>query len=154
MMPRPGSAWWGQRSQALPLCIALHDNPFNTGRSLAHEYTSAMNRVIRTVERQPIAATRWNTHAEPQVVPCAVIILAVVRAVGRLSLRMDDFAVSETYGLASRTILKGVSVARWKRVKPPLVTTSRNFASPAWAPNPRPTSWLREVGRQIMVEAA
>src|SRR5439155_1717897 len=57
------------------------------------------------------------------------------------------------YGRASSTRLKGVSVARRKRVKPPAVTTSRSLASPACAPSARPTSCASEAGVQIMVEA-
>ena len=52
----------------------------------------------------------------------------------------DGHGIILCYGRASSTILNGVSVARRKRVKPPLVTTSRSFASPACAPNARPTS--------------
>ncbi len=58
------------------------------------------------------------------------------------------------YGRASSTRLKGVSVARRKRVKPPAVTTSRSRASPACAPSPNPTSCASEAGVQTMVEAA
>jgi len=57
-------------------------------------------------------------------------------------------------GLASRTKLNGVAVARRKREKPPARTTSRSRASPAWAPRANPTSWLRDAGTQIIVEAA
>jgi hypothetical protein len=57
------------------------------------------------------------------------------------------------HGLASSTMLNGVSSARRKRVKPPSVTTSRNRASPAWAPSASPTSWSREAGVQTSVEA-
>ena len=43
------------------------------------------------------------------------------------------------YGRASKTRLKGVSVARRNRAKPPpFITTSRNFASPALAPRAGP----------------
>src|SRR5207248_6712865 len=55
---------------------------------------------------------------------------------------------------ASRIMLKGVSVARRKRLKPPALATSRNLASPAWAPSARPTSWSSDVGVQTMVEPA
>lgn len=44
------------------------------------------------------------------------------------------------HGRASSTRLKGVSVARLKRVKPPAVTTSRRRASPACAPSAKPPS--------------
>jgi hypothetical protein len=44
------------------------------------------------------------------------------------------------YGRASRTRLNGVSVARRRLPNPPSVTTSRNRASPACAPNASPTS--------------
>src|SRR5215468_7695717 len=56
-------------------------------------------------------------------------------------------------GRASSTKLKGVSVARRKRVKPPAVTTCRSRASPACAPSPSPTSWLSDAGVQTIVEA-
>ena len=45
--------------------------------------------------------------------------------------------------------LKGVSVARRKCLKPPLVTTSRIRASPACAPRHMPTSCARDAGVQI-----
>lgn len=45
-------------------------------------------------------------------------------------------AVKTSYGRAASTILNGVSVARRNRVKPPFVTISRSFASPACAPRP------------------
>jgi hypothetical protein len=60
---------------------------------------------------------------------------------------------NRTYFRASNTILKGVSVARRKRVNPPFTTTSRIFFSPACAPRPAPTSWASEAGTQQMVEA-
>jgi len=41
---------------------------------------------------------------------------------------------------ASKIMLKGVSVARRKRLKPASVTTWRNLPSPAWAPSPNATS--------------
>ena len=57
------------------------------------------------------------------------------------------------YGLASSTMLNGVSAARRKRVKPPSATTSRNLASPACAPSAKPTSWSREAGVHTSVDA-
>jgi hypothetical protein len=60
----------------------------------------------------------------------------------------------DVYGRASRMRLKGVAVARRKRVNPPASTTSRKRASPACAPSPRPTSWLSEAGVHSIVEAA
>jgi len=62
--------------------------------------------------------------------------------------------VRSPYGRASRTMLKGVSAARRTRVNPPARITSRSFASPACGPRLAPTFCDREVGRQIMVEAA
>ena len=56
------------------------------------------------------------------------------------------------YGLASRMRLKGVSVARRKRVNPPAMITSRKRASPACAPRPSATSWLSEAGVQTNVD--
>jgi hypothetical protein len=47
---------------------------------------------------------------------------------------------SRSYGLASRTRLNGVSVARRTRVNPPSLSTSVSLASPACAPSARPTS--------------
>src|ERR1700730_19334733 len=49
-------------------------------------------------------------------------------------------AGADRYGRASKMRLKGVWVAPRKRVKPPLVTTSRKRFSPAWAPSAAPTS--------------
>src|SRR5207244_960353 len=49
------------------------------------------------------------------------------------------------YGRASSTRLKGVSVARRKRVKPPAVTTSRSRVSPACAPSASPTPCASEA---------
>lgn len=71
----------------------------------------------------------------------------VNRALSRRNQRERD------QGLASRTRLNGVCVARRKRVKPPLVTTSRNRASLACAPNAGPL-YASEAGTQIIVEAA
>jgi Putative restriction endonuclease len=58
------------------------------------------------------------------------------------------------YGRASRIMLNGVSVARRTWRKPPAVMTSRNLASPAWAPRAAPTSCASEVGTHTIVEAA
>ena len=57
------------------------------------------------------------------------------------------------YGRASSTMLKGVSVARRKRRKPPAVTTSRSRASPACAPSASPTSCASDAGVQMSVDA-
>ncbi len=56
------------------------------------------------------------------------------------------------HGRASNTRLKGVSVARRKRLKPPAATTSPIRASPAWAPRARPTSCDSDAGVQRNVE--
>ena len=56
-------------------------------------------------------------------------------------------------GRASKTRLKGVWVARRKRLNPPVVTTSRMRFSPAWAPRAAPTSCAIEAGTQSSVEA-
>ncbi len=56
-------------------------------------------------------------------------------------------------GRASSTRLNGVSVARVTLENPPSLTTSANLASPACAPSARPTSWSRDAGVQITVEA-
>jgi hypothetical protein len=45
-------------------------------------------------------------------------------------------------------MLKGVSTARLTLWNPPVPITSRNFASPAWAPSAAPTSCDSEVGTQ------
>src|SRR5262249_43835846 len=58
------------------------------------------------------------------------------------------------YGRASSTRLKGVSVARRKRVKPADGTISRRRASPACAPSARPTSCASDAGVQTSVDAA
>jgi TfoX/Sxy family transcriptional regulator of competence genes len=57
------------------------------------------------------------------------------------------------YGLASRIMLNGVSVARRTRVKPPCLMTSASRASPAWAPSARPTSCASDAGVQTTVDA-
>jgi len=49
-------------------------------------------------------------------------------------------------------MLKGVSVARLKRLNPAELTTLRMFDSPACAPRHNPTSWDREQGVQSNVE--
>lgn len=59
---------------------------------------------------------------------------------------------SRIQGRASSTRLKGVSIARRKRVKPPWCTTSRSRASPAWAPRHNPTSCERDAGVQTSVD--
>jgi AAA ATPase domain len=58
----------------------------------------------------------------------------------------------EDYGLASYTTLISVSLARRKRVRPPLVTTSRILASPAWPPSASPTSCDSDAGVHSRVE--
>ena len=58
------------------------------------------------------------------------------------------------YFRASKMRLNGVAVARRKRVKPASLKTFRSRASPACAPNPRPTSWESEFGVQMNVDAA
>ena len=60
----------------------------------------------------------------------------------------------QPYGRASKTMLNGVSVARRTLRKPPAMTASRSFASPACAPNAAPTSCDSDVGTQTSVEAA
>jgi len=61
--------------------------------------------------------------------------------------------VQYDYGRTSYTKLNGVSVARRKCENPPFVMTSRIRASPAWAPNARPTSCDSDAGVQSNVEA-
>ena len=56
------------------------------------------------------------------------------------------------YGFASRTRLKGVSVARRNRVNPASAKMSRHRPSPAWAPSASPTSWALDAIVQITVE--
>jgi hypothetical protein len=91
---------------------------------------------------------RQRDHAILLPCPCG----GLCRLAGARGL--EGLAVTEAvYGLASKTRLKGVSVARRKRVKPPAVTTSRMRASPACAPSASPTSCAFEAGVQIMVEA-
>src|SRR3954469_14724343 len=58
-----------------------------------------------------------------------------------------------SYRLASKTRLKGVSVARRNSLKPPSRTTSRSFSSDATAPSAGPPS-ASEFGVQQSVEAA
>ena len=57
-------------------------------------------------------------------------------------------------GRASKTILKGVSVALRTLPNPPCVIADDSLAKPACAPSAAPTGWSSEVGTQIMVEAA
>src|SRR5580704_5323817 len=54
---------------------------------------------------------------------------------------------------ASKIRLKGVCAARRNLEKPPSRTTVRSRASPAWAPRHKPTSWERDAGVQMNVEA-
>ena len=58
-----------------------------------------------------------------------------------------------SHGRASKTRLNGVCAARRNRVKPAAVTVLRMRSSPACAPSAAPTSWARDAGVQIMVEA-
>ena len=66
--------------------------------------------------------------------------------------RVRDVVHERAHGRASRTRLKGVSVARRKRENPASVTTSRSRASPACAPSAGPTSCDSEAGMQSSVE--
>src|SRR5262249_53393319 len=52
---------------------------------------------------------------------------------------------AEIHGRASRTRLKGVSVARRTRVNPALVSTSPSRFSPAWAPSAPPSYRARDA---------
>jgi thiosulfate/3-mercaptopyruvate sulfurtransferase len=54
------------------------------------------------------------------------------------------------YGLASSTMLVGVSAARRIRVKPASRSTAVRRASPAWAPSASPTSCARDAGVQLV----
>ena len=56
--------------------------------------------------------------------------------------------------LASRTMLNGVAVAFLTRPKPPWRITSLKRFSPACAPSAAPTSWLSDVGTQMLVDEA
>jgi hypothetical protein len=55
---------------------------------------------------------------------------------------------------ASKSLLRGVCVARLTLWKPPAPITSRSRASPACAPSAAPTSCNSEVGMQIIIEPA
>jgi hypothetical protein len=66
----------------------------------------------------------------------------------------DDDGIAASHGFASMIKLNGVLVAVRKRLKPAEVTTSRSRFSPAWAPSPKPTSWLSDAGTQSIVDAA
>jgi hypothetical protein len=50
-------------------------------------------------------------------------------------------------------MLKGVSVARRNRVNPASVATCLSRRSPACAPSPSATSWDKDAGVQMKVEA-
>ena len=56
------------------------------------------------------------------------------------------------YGLASRMMLNGVSVARRTWLNPASRSTMASWRSPAWAPSPRPTSCASDPGVQITVD--
>src|SRR6476619_2007634 len=86
-----------------------------------------------------------GAHAVPFDIPLVV-------GVPRARLLAPDLVDRFHYGFASKTRLNGVSAARRKCVKPPLVTTSRIRASPACAPSASPTSWDSEAGVQSSVE--
>ncbi len=58
----------------------------------------------------------------------------------------------DTYGLASRIRLNGVSAARRTRLNPASRSTSVSRDSPACAPSARPTSCASEFGVQITVD--
>lgn len=60
---------------------------------------------------------------------------------------------SRCYGLASKTMLNGPSVARRTLLKPASVRMAVSLASPACAPSASPTSCASDVGTQIIVEA-
>lgn len=75
------------------------------------------------------------------------------RNITLLAIAMPRSAVTcAGYGLASNTMLKGVSLTRRKRVMPAAVTTSRILASPAWAPRASPTSCDSDAGVHSRVE--
>jgi hypothetical protein len=63
-------------------------------------------------------------------------------------------ALDLAQGLASRIMLKGVSVAFWTWPNPPSLISEDNLAKPACAPSAAPTGWSRDVGTQIIVEPA
>jgi hypothetical protein len=56
------------------------------------------------------------------------------------SLKVNPAVAPLDQARTSKIMLKGVSVARRKRLKPASVATCRSLRSPAWAPSPRPTS--------------
>lgn len=63
------------------------------------------------------------------------------------------YIAAGSYGRASRTILKGVSAARRKRVNPASVAIARSLFSPAAAPNGLPVPCDSALGTQMKVEA-
>ena len=94
--------------------------------------------------RMPGVPCAWAANAFVERRPPWAPSCAVVRDLGGRS----------PYFRASKMRLNGVAVARRKRVNPASRRHSRSRASPACAPNPRPTSWDSEFGVQMNVEAA
>ena len=82
---------------------------------------------------------------------CHSILLSTVILHDRAAAQTDR-CPPPNYVLASYTILKGVSVARRKRLNPADRTTSSIRFSPACAPRHRPTSCDREHGVHSRVE--
>jgi hypothetical protein len=60
---------------------------------------------------------------------------------------------SGAYGLASKMMLNGVSVARRTWLNPASRSRIASWRSPACAPSPRPTSWASEPGVQMTVDS-
>ena len=89
---------------------------------------------------------RWVAVAVHLVVDSHTVAFEITVGVGVPGPRLfagpadsDSLEARQCQGLASNTMLKGVSATRVNLVKPALSTISRMRASPAWAPRARPT---------------
>ena len=88
------------------------------------------------------------------VIPVSRILFYAITFSERLVIQEDNSLVKlSSQGLASYTILNGVCVARLKCLKPPAMTTSRIFVSPACAPRAGPLHAI-EPGTHAIAEGA
>ena len=121
--------------------------------------TAEAEALLRQRQAEYDAATRLNKSGykgDIALSEAAAKLDAARAVVKRARIELDNAIVAAPlagYGLTSNTRLKGVSVARRKRVKPAFSATSRSLASPAWAPRAKPTSWLCDAGVHTMVDA-
>jgi hypothetical protein len=76
---------------------------------------------------------RWLANRSRATVAFVLRVprVALVPLVLRVALTRPSMSWVRDHGLASKTTLNGVAVARANRVKPPWFTTARSLASPA-----------------------